>query len=96
MRAEIEQRESCCWISDISDGSRTAGFLHLEQPEDGSMPENFVETTLLAEALARILGRLAQASTQLNQRNLDVATLLDLGLAVPAQDNLAFYFEPNS
>ncbi|MBI3862521.1 MAG: SpoIIE family protein phosphatase, partial [Planctomycetia bacterium] len=33
---------------------------------------------------------LAQASTQLNQRNLDVATLLDLGMAVPAQDNLAF------
>ncbi|HEY3966053.1 MAG TPA: GAF domain-containing SpoIIE family protein phosphatase [Planctomycetaceae bacterium] len=90
IRAEIERCENCCWITEISDGSRTAGFLHLEQPDAGVLPENFIETKLLAEALARILGRLAQASTQLNQRNLDVATLLDLGLAVPAQDNLAF------
>jgi sigma-B regulation protein RsbU (phosphoserine phosphatase) len=90
IRAEIEQAGNCCWISEISDGSRTAGFLHLRHPHDGSLPENFVETSQMAESLARILERLAQASTQLNRRNLDVATLLELGLSVPAQDDLAF------
>jgi sigma-B regulation protein RsbU (phosphoserine phosphatase) len=109
VRAEIEHGGNCCWISEISNGIRTAGYLHLSQSngpksgdfgystfgdfsyaDDGSLPKNFVEATLLAESLARILDRLAQASAQLIRRNLDVATLLELGLAVPAQDNLAF------
>jgi sigma-B regulation protein RsbU (phosphoserine phosphatase) len=100
IRRELESRASCCWISEISDGCRVAGFLHLESPEDAtdhfstpghrSTPGDFVEATLLAEVLARFLDRLAQTTTQLKQRNHDVATLLELGLAAPGQDNLAF------
>lgn len=99
IRQELDNRPNCCWISEINDGSRVAGFLHLESreeadflpsPGDESTQSDFVEATLLAEVLARILDRLAQTTTQLKQRNHDVATLLELGLAAPGQDNLAF------
>src|SRR5580692_11598487 len=67
IRQEIENRASCCWISEISDGSRIAGFLHLESPEDASDQSgasvrtayddstqgDFVEATMFAEVLAR-------------------------------------------
>ena len=100
IRQELENRAGCCWISEISDGCRVAGFLHLETPDDApgryatlgqeSPRGDFVEATMLAEVLARFLDRLAQTTTQLKQRNHDVATLLELGLAAPGQDNLAF------
>ncbi len=99
IRLELEGRAGCCWISEISNGSRVAGFLHLESSDDGparyarldgeSVRGDFVEATLLAEILARLLDRLG-ANLQLKHRNHDVATLLELGLTAPAQDNLAF------
>ena len=89
IREELETRAECPWFAEISDGSRPAGFLHLELPDDDAAGD-FAEATLLAESLAQLLGRLAQATSQLNQRNRDVATLLNLGLAVPGQDDLAF------
>lgn len=90
MRRELENRSDCRWFAEVSNGSRPAGFLHMEPCSAGSTTENFTETVLLAETLSQILGRLAQATTQLNQRNRDVATLLNLGLSVPGQDDLAF------
>ena len=105
IRLELENQANCCWISEISDGSRVAGFLHLESSDDMTdrlstpwhdstpghdSPGDFVEATLLAQVLARFLSRLAQTTTQLKLRNHDVATLLELGLAAAAQDNLAF------
>lgn len=90
IRAELENRSDCCWFAEISDGSRPAGFLHIESPSAETNPGNLAEATLLAEALSQLLGRLAQTSTQLRQRNRDVATLLNLGLAIPGQDDLAF------
>src|SRR5438552_1867000 len=90
IREELESSAACCWYAQISDGSRPAGFLHLEPPEEGTPASHFAEATTLAETLSLLLGRLAHASTQLSQRNKDVSTLLELGLAVPAQDDLAF------
>ncbi len=105
IRAELESRAGCCWISEISDGTRVAGFLHLESPDAWGTADagdlystgdcesargDFVGATMLAETLARLLERLAQTTAQLKQRTHDVATLLELGLAVPGQDNLAF------
>src|SRR5436190_1330895 len=65
IRLELESRASCCWISEVNDGSRVAGFLHLESLEDESDPYSslgrestrgdFVEATMFAEILARIL-----------------------------------------
>ena len=117
IRKDLENRPGCCWISEINDGSRVAGFLHLNSP-DRESPDKvqdslsalfqdsmfgqdsasgvataqsaYVEVTMLAEVLSRFLGRLAQTTMQLKHRNHDVATLLELGLAAPAQDNLAF------
>ncbi|MGE5191818.1 MAG: PP2C family protein-serine/threonine phosphatase [Deltaproteobacteria bacterium] len=89
IREELENCPECPWFAEISDGSRPAGFLHLESPADEAAG-NFAEAASLAETLARVLGRLAQATAQLDQRNRDVATLLNLGLAVPGQDDLAF------
>ncbi len=90
IRAELETQSSCAWFAEISDGNRPAGFLHLEPPADEASAVDFGEATMLAEILGRVLSRLAQAAVQLNQRNKDVATLLNLGLAVPGQDDLAF------
>lgn len=90
IRAELETRTSCSWFAEISDGNRPAGFLHLERPADDACAVDFVEATQFADMLAQVLSRLAQAAVQLNQRNKDVATLLNLGLAVPGQDDLAF------
>jgi sigma-B regulation protein RsbU (phosphoserine phosphatase) len=111
IRRELENRPACCWLSEISDGSRVAGFLHLETSDDwvdqsgtdrvltsGSLSSpafdsaeaRFVEARALAEVLAKFLGRLAKTTTQLKHRNHDVATLLELGLSAPGEDNLAF------
>src|SRR4029077_21231523 len=73
IREELENRPECCWFAEITDGTRPAGFLHLESADDASAAGNFVEATTLAEALGRVLGRLAQAMAQLQQRNKDVA-----------------------
>lgn len=90
IQADLEARCECCWFAEINDGSRVAGFLHLEPPADDATAGNLATATMLAETLAQLLGKLAQTSAQLKQRNGDVATLLNLGLAVPAQDDLAF------
>ncbi len=90
IEAELETRPECTWFAEINDGGRPAGFLHLESPTDCATAENFAAATKLAETLAQVLGKLAQTSAQLKQRNRDVAMLLNLGLAVPGQDDLAF------
>src|SRR5262245_43385472 len=90
IRQELENRPECVWFAEIGDGSRPSGFLHLEAAGDRATAGDFLETTRLAEALGQLIARLTQATTQLNQRNKDVATLLNLGLAVPGQDDLAF------
>src|SRR5579872_3408147 len=90
IQADLEGRPECCWFAEINDGSRAAGFLHLEPPADDATAGNLATATMLAETLAQVLGKLAQTSAQLKQRNGDVATLLNLGLAVPGQDDLAF------
>jgi sigma-B regulation protein RsbU (phosphoserine phosphatase) len=90
VRADLENRSDCCWFAEVSDGSRPAGFLSIQPASAETTPANLVEATLLAETLSQLLGCLAHAATQLNQRNQDVATLLNLGLAVPGQDDLAF------
>lgn len=86
----LERNPACCWNASISDGQRPAGLLWLERPDDEHDGTGFVEATRMAETVARLLGRLATAVTQLTLRNKDVATLLNLGLAMPAQDDLAF------
>ena len=90
IREELENRPECSWFAEITDGARPAGFLYLESATDTSTAGSFVEATSLAETLGRVLGRLAQTASQLQQRNKDVATLLNLGLSVPGQDDLAF------
>src|SRR5262245_52282222 len=65
---ELEKRENCAWFAEISDGSRTAGFLHLDEPEPSEGERNrgnIVEVLALAESLAQVLGRLARAASQL-------------------------------
>src|SRR5260370_35868320 len=89
IRLDLENQAGWCWISEINDGSRVAGFLHLESPDHTpdryatpgceSARGDFGEATMLAEVLARLLERLAQTAAQLKQRNHDVATLLELG-----------------
>lgn len=90
IQAELESRPECCWMAALDDGSRPAGFLHLESPEEEGAAANFVDATNFARTLARLLARLTRADSQLNLRNSDVSLLLNLGLAVPAQDDLAF------
>lgn len=88
--AELERDPACCWIGCISDGQRPAGMLWLERPENSYPSAGFVEAAGLAEAIGRLLDQLAEASSQLTLRDEDVSTLLNLGLTVPAQDDLAF------
>ena len=90
IRAELENSADCRWFAEVANGNRPAGFLHIEPGSPDSIPGDFATAVPLAETLSQLLGRLAQATTQLNQRNQDVATLLNLGLSVPGQDDLAF------
>jgi sigma-B regulation protein RsbU (phosphoserine phosphatase) len=65
-------------------------MLQVQAPEPDSECAGFAETVSLAESLARLLGRMTEASAKLAARNKDVSTLLNLGLAIPSQDDLAF------
>jgi sigma-B regulation protein RsbU (phosphoserine phosphatase) len=89
-REELEQDPDCRWFTVIGDGSRTNGFLHLRSPGGGAERTEFAEAVGAAETVARLLRRLVEATSQLSSRNKDVSTLLNLGLAIPAQDDLAF------
>lgn len=90
IQAELESRPECCWLAALDDGSRPAGFLHLEPPDETGRTTDFADAANFARTLARLLARLTRADSQLNLRNKDVSLLLNLGLAVPAQDDLAF------
>jgi sigma-B regulation protein RsbU (phosphoserine phosphatase) len=90
IQAELEGRPECCWLAALDDGSRPAGFLHLESPEEDGAATDFADAASFARTLARLLARLTRADSQLKLRNKDVSLLLNLGLAVPAQDDLAF------
>ncbi len=80
----------CCWMSEITDGREPLGVLHLS-PSDHLHPAcTFVQVTDLADAIADLLNRLCTSSRRLEIRNNDVSTLVHLGMAVPAQDNLAW------
>lgn len=90
VQAQLEADESCRWYAPISNGQRTAGFLSLELPRPGEDRVDFPEAARWAESLAGLFGRLVETTAQLTARNKDVATLLNLGLAIPAQNDLAF------
>src|SRR5262245_5080858 len=59
--SQLESDTSCCWHRPLDDGSRPAGFLHLEPPVSGDDRASFLEATGLAEVLADLLSRLAAA-----------------------------------
>jgi sigma-B regulation protein RsbU (phosphoserine phosphatase) len=86
---QLERDPDCRWIAAIGDGTRPTGFLHLREAEDPTRSD-YAEAVELAETLARLLGRMTEATAQLAARNKDVSTLLNLGLAIPGQDDLAF------
>lgn len=90
VQARFQKQSPPPWFAEIGNGSRTAGLLHLEPSDDIDRQLPFAEATCFADTLSRMLEQLAVATFQLNSRNRDVSTLLNLGLAVPAQDNLAF------
>jgi sigma-B regulation protein RsbU (phosphoserine phosphatase) len=80
----------CCWLSEVTDGREPLGLLHLS-PSDHLHPAcTFVQVTDLADAVSDLLNRLCTATRRLEIRNNDVSTLVHLGMAVPAQDNLAW------
>lgn len=78
----------CTWFAEISDGHRTVGVLHLETPEKWEPHDDFTQVVTLAERLVEVLNELAVATRRLESRNHEVSMLVNLGLAVPAQDNL--------
>jgi sigma-B regulation protein RsbU (phosphoserine phosphatase) len=86
----LKRDPDCRWFRMIGDESRPAGFLKLQPPGPGIDHVAFAEVTDFAAHLARVLERLADAHAQLSLRNKDVSTLLNLGLAIPSQDDLAF------
>jgi sigma-B regulation protein RsbU (phosphoserine phosphatase) len=90
LQEQLEQDEACRWYAPIRDGQRIAGFLSLFVPRPGEDRVDFSEAIRWAESLAALLGKLVETSAELSARNRDVATLLNLGLAIPAQNDLAF------
>ncbi|HTI49945.1 MAG TPA: GAF domain-containing SpoIIE family protein phosphatase [Planctomycetaceae bacterium] len=89
-QSELESDPDCRWFRLIGDENRPAGFLLLQSPEAGGHHSDLSEAVDFAAPLARLLGRLAEANAQLSLRNKDVSTLLNLGLAIPSHDDLAF------
>lgn len=80
----------CCWLSEVTDGREPLGLLHLS-PSDHLHPAcTFVQVTDLADAISDLINRLCTSTRRLEIRNNDVSTLVHLGMAVPAQDNLAW------
>jgi phosphoserine phosphatase RsbU/P len=80
----------CCWWTEISNNAATVAYLHLEPSPSLEPCVDFTQVTMLAESLAQLLNRMAAASSLLHSRNRDVSTLVNLGMAVPAQDDLAW------
>ena len=92
--AELETQAAndprCCWFQEISDGREPVGLLSLFVADDLASNCSFVQATDLAQGISEVLVQLATAFARLDRRNHDVSTLVHLGLAVPAQENLAW------
>src|SRR5262245_40612719 len=65
----LENDAACRWYAGVSDGFRPAGLLWLESPDSGEERMSLAEASGLAEAIARLLDRLAEAASQLTLRN---------------------------
>ena len=88
LEKQLHDDPHCTWSAPVSDGRDTVGYLHLETPEKWETHSEFGHVVELAHNLAEVLGELSTATRRLETRNREVSTLVNLGLAVPAQDNL--------
>jgi sigma-B regulation protein RsbU (phosphoserine phosphatase) len=92
--ASLEMRYAnaadCCWFAEVNDGREPLGLLHLAPSEHIHPPCSFVQATDLADTVADLVVRLVTADRRLELRNHDMSTLVHLGMAIPAQENLAW------
>lgn len=87
-RKRLQENPRCCWFSEIHDGQNRTGYLHLDLPADSRIDHSFLSVCGLAEAIARLLSRHAEAARLVDSRNREISTLVDLGRSVPREDDL--------
>lgn len=80
---------TACWTGEVHDGQEVAGFVSLE-PGAGHPDIPLVQAIDLAEMVVDMLSRLTSAGRHLETGDHHISTLVQLGMAVPAQEDLAW------
>lgn len=88
LAAQLRDDPHCPWFAPVSDGRETMGYLRLETPGKWESHSDFEQVADFARSLTHLLDALSTAAHRLESRDREVSMLVNLGLAVPAQDNL--------
>jgi len=89
VRQRLERDPACIWHAPLTQGARTQAYLVLE----GAAGEAAIEShdaIELAGVLAQLVNHLTRLTGRLRSRNREISTLVQLGLAVPAHDDLGY------
>ncbi|HUG89964.1 MAG TPA: PP2C family protein-serine/threonine phosphatase [Planctomycetaceae bacterium] len=76
------------WSATVNDGKRPAGRLRLVGPVDPLADRSWQAMGELAELLAELVNRATAAASELTSRTHEVATLIDIGMALAGESNL--------
>lgn len=88
LAAQLRDDPHCPWFAPVTDGHETMGYLRLETPGKWESHSDFDQVADFARSLTHLLDALSTAAHRLESRDREVSMLVNLGLAVPAQDNL--------
>ena len=84
----LRRDAECCWYTEIHNGARRVGFLHVGLPLQPKSDQNFLTVCELAEMTADLLQRVAVAGRNLAARNRELATLAELRPTISGENEL--------
>lgn len=84
----LNDESGYCWHALIDDGQRPAGILRMAAGDEPL--STYAAATSMAVVLAELLKSLVAERRHVESRDDDVSTLVNLGMAGPVRENLAF------
>jgi sigma-B regulation protein RsbU (phosphoserine phosphatase) len=77
-----------CWSRDLSNGENVLGNLRLDLPARPESDQTFTTIWRMADVVGDLCNRLAAAELGLVERSEEFATLIDVGMTVPQNEDL--------
>jgi len=80
--------DELCWSADVADGEDSVGRLQISLSERPENDRSFLAVCEVAEVMASLAEQVCSAERNLELRTQQFATLVDIGLSVPKEEDL--------